>query len=109
VHATPIKQRLISALAAVARESDVAIISEGVENEHECLALGVLGCDVVQGYHIARPARDLTSPFELRVVPAPKVTVPTRQGGASQVDAVTGTRPKFSAGWSDPSQSETGT
>ncbi len=108
VHATPIKQRLVSALAAVARESDVAIISEGVENEHECLALGVLGCNVVQGYHIARPSRDLTNPFELRVVATAVPTAAPTGSTTTSPGAVTGTRPKFPAGWSEPS-SETGT
>jgi diguanylate cyclase (GGDEF)-like protein len=33
----------------------MAVVAEGVEDEETLLALGALGCDVVQGYHLARP------------------------------------------------------
>ena len=33
----------------------MAVVAEGVEDEETLLALSALGCDVVQGYHLARP------------------------------------------------------
>ena len=33
----------------------LAVVAEGVEDEETLLALSALGCDIVQGYHLARP------------------------------------------------------
>jgi EAL domain-containing protein (putative c-di-GMP-specific phosphodiesterase class I) len=33
----------------------LVVVAEGVEDSQTMAALGVLGCDVVQGYHLARP------------------------------------------------------
>ncbi len=33
----------------------LAVVAEGVEDEETLLALSSLDCDVVQGYHLARP------------------------------------------------------
>jgi EAL domain-containing protein (putative c-di-GMP-specific phosphodiesterase class I) len=39
----------------LARNLDLMVIAEGVEDEVTIEMLGDLGCDVVQGYHFARP------------------------------------------------------
>jgi EAL domain-containing protein (putative c-di-GMP-specific phosphodiesterase class I) len=33
----------------------LVVVAEGVEDQQTMAALGALGCDVVQGYHLARP------------------------------------------------------
>lgn len=64
VHLHPIKQRLVRAMVAVARESAVEVIAEGVECDSERAALSDLGCELVQGYFIARPEPRFARPFD---------------------------------------------
>jgi EAL domain-containing protein (putative c-di-GMP-specific phosphodiesterase class I) len=52
----PVKQRLVRSLNDLCRESGTKIIGEGVETEAEARVLVDLGCDLLQGYLIARPA-----------------------------------------------------
>lgn len=63
IHKTPLKQRLVRALAVVARDGDIDVVAEGVENEEELLSLGVLGADLIQGYYLARPSREFVDPL----------------------------------------------
>jgi len=56
VHESPIKQRLIASMAGVCKESGTLVVAEGVEVEAERQALIDLGCDLLQGYLIGRPA-----------------------------------------------------
>lgn len=51
----PMKQRLIRALAGLCHEQGTQVIAEGVETEAEAQTLVELGCDLLQGYLIARP------------------------------------------------------
>jgi EAL domain-containing protein (putative c-di-GMP-specific phosphodiesterase class I) len=57
IEASPIKRKLLSAVAALANDLKVQFIAEGVETEteHECVAS--LGAHAVQGYLFARPGR----------------------------------------------------
>jgi EAL domain-containing protein (putative c-di-GMP-specific phosphodiesterase class I) len=52
----PIKQRLIKSILELCRGAGVSVIGEGVETEAEEKVLVDLGCDLLQGYAIARPA-----------------------------------------------------
>jgi len=52
----PMKQRLIRSITQLCRDQNIAVIGEGVETEAECKVLVDLGCDLLQGYLIARPA-----------------------------------------------------
>ncbi len=52
----PMKQRLIKSVTDLCREQDITIIGEGVETEAEAQVLVDLGCDLLQGYLIAKPA-----------------------------------------------------
>jgi EAL domain-containing protein (putative c-di-GMP-specific phosphodiesterase class I) len=49
------KQRLIGSVTQLCREQGTRVIGEGVETEAEAQTLVELGCDLLQGYLIARP------------------------------------------------------
>lgn len=57
VDSVPVKQRLIESMASVCRDMGILVVGEGVETRHERDTLVALGCDLFQGYAIARPAR----------------------------------------------------
>jgi len=57
IHGTPTKQRLVRAMTSLSRELGAHVVAEGVENEDELKCLVDLGCDLLQGYHFARPTR----------------------------------------------------
>lgn len=51
-----LKQRLIRSVTQLCNEQGTQVIGEGVETEAEAEVLVDLGCDLLQGYVIARPA-----------------------------------------------------
>jgi len=59
VHRSALKQRTIAALCRLCHEVGSVVVGEGVETleERECLV--TLGCDLLQGYLLGRPAREL--------------------------------------------------
>jgi len=59
----PMKQRLIKSVTDLCREQGTKIIGEGVETEAEAQVLVDLGCDLLQGYLIARPALPFCDPL----------------------------------------------
>ena len=62
IHESVIKQRLVRSLVVLARDMGMEVIGEGVEVDAERHTLAELGCDVLQGYFIARPGPDLPVP-----------------------------------------------
>ncbi|UCC57021.1 MAG: EAL domain-containing protein [Gammaproteobacteria bacterium] len=46
---------IVSAIIAMAHSLDLSVIAEGVENDKHLQLLRQMHCDMVQGYHIARP------------------------------------------------------
>jgi EAL domain-containing protein (putative c-di-GMP-specific phosphodiesterase class I) len=52
----PMKQRLIRSVTALCREQGIIVIGEGVETEAEATVLVDAGCELLQGYLIAKPA-----------------------------------------------------
>lgn len=52
----PMKQRLIRGVTEACRDQGTQVIGEGVETEAEAKVLVDLGCDLLQGYLIAKPA-----------------------------------------------------
>lgn len=62
VHRFPVRQRLVRALVSAAMELDVEVIAEGVETTDELDCLRALGCDLFQGYLLAKPAPSLAVP-----------------------------------------------
>ena len=61
LHAT--KRRVVGAIATLCRELGSRVIAEGVETEAELAAVRELGVDLIQGYLLARPARELAYPL----------------------------------------------
>ncbi len=59
----PMKQRLIRSITELCREQGTKVIAEGVETEAECKVLVDLGCDLLQGYLIAKPALPFCDPL----------------------------------------------
>jgi EAL domain-containing protein (putative c-di-GMP-specific phosphodiesterase class I) len=59
VHAEPIKQRLVRSICALGKDLGMQVIVEGVETAKERDKLVELGCDWMQGYHFAFPAKQL--------------------------------------------------
>lgn len=50
-----VDRTILLALTQVSRALGLKIIAEGIETEDQRLIAGVAGCDLFQGYHIARP------------------------------------------------------
>ena len=57
------KQRLIGSVTQLCREQGTQVIGEGVETEAEAQVLYDLGCDLLQGYVIARPGPAFVDPL----------------------------------------------
>jgi EAL domain-containing protein (putative c-di-GMP-specific phosphodiesterase class I) len=57
VHQDDIKSKLVAAMVSMCRDTQVAVIAEGVETAAERDALQGLGCDLLQGYLFAKPGR----------------------------------------------------
>jgi diguanylate cyclase (GGDEF)-like protein len=58
-HAGP-EEAIAAAIVDLARRLDLTTIAEGIETSSQLRRLASLGCDLGQGYHIARPAPDAT-------------------------------------------------
>jgi EAL domain-containing protein (putative c-di-GMP-specific phosphodiesterase class I) len=56
IEAHPVKQRLVESITQLCRDNGTQVIGEGVETAAEAETLIRLGCDLLQGYLIARPA-----------------------------------------------------
>jgi diguanylate cyclase (GGDEF)-like protein len=68
----PANQRhraLIDAVIVVARDLDLRVVGEGVEAENQASYLEEVGCDLLQGFHIAapQPGHRLTAEWSQRV------------------------------------------
>ena len=61
-HDNVIKQRTIGALAKLCHELRCTVVAEGVETVEERDCVTQLGCDLLQGYLLGRPVRDLPKP-----------------------------------------------
>ncbi|MEM6661940.1 MAG: EAL domain-containing protein [Pseudomonadota bacterium] len=51
----PVRRALVKSIIEIGKSLDVRIIAEGVETEAQASILGMLGCDVLQGYLFAKP------------------------------------------------------
>lgn len=55
VHQRPQQQKLIKAMLRLAHALQIRTVAEGIESVHERTVLLDMGCDVLQGFGIARP------------------------------------------------------
>jgi EAL domain-containing protein (putative c-di-GMP-specific phosphodiesterase class I) len=58
----PVKQQLVSSVTSLCRDQRILVIGEGVETAAEAETLIRLGCDLLQGYFIARPGPPFPDP-----------------------------------------------
>lgn len=56
MHSTPSKRKLVSSIAAVCHELRIKTVAEGVEDHKDLVAARTMGCTLLQGYLLARPA-----------------------------------------------------
>lgn len=54
---SPLKQRIIRSLTDLCHDMDIQVIAEGIETDAERDILVELGCDLLQGYLVAKPGR----------------------------------------------------
>ena len=60
---------MVRSTIALAHESGMKVVAEGVEDEACFRLLGGMGCDTAQGYHLGRPmaAEAVTALLDLRL------------------------------------------
>jgi EAL domain-containing protein (putative c-di-GMP-specific phosphodiesterase class I) len=58
----PVKRRVVSAIATLCRELGSRVVAEGVETQAELRTLRDTGIELIQGYLLARPTRELAVP-----------------------------------------------
>jgi len=58
----PTKRRVVGAIATLCRELGSRVVAEGVETEAEFRTLRDLGIELIQGFLLARPTRELAVP-----------------------------------------------
>jgi EAL domain-containing protein (putative c-di-GMP-specific phosphodiesterase class I)/ActR/RegA family two-component response regulator len=61
IHNEPTKQKLVETMARLCGELGILVIAEGVETAPERDALATTGCDLMQGYHFAKPGAPFPS------------------------------------------------
>ncbi|HEY7513920.1 MAG TPA: EAL domain-containing response regulator, partial [Vicinamibacteria bacterium] len=52
----PVKQRLIGSMATLCKEFGIMVVAEGIETPTERTTVTALGCDLLQGFLVGRPA-----------------------------------------------------
>lgn len=62
IHRAPMKQRIVSSMLSLCRDSSILAIAEGIETVEERDALAGLGCDLMQGYLFGRPGKPFPLP-----------------------------------------------
>ena len=62
IDSSPVKQKLVRAISALANDLRIQLIAEGIETPAERDCVTALGADALQGYLFARPARGFPIP-----------------------------------------------
>jgi EAL domain-containing protein (putative c-di-GMP-specific phosphodiesterase class I)/CheY-like chemotaxis protein len=62
IESSPVKQKLVRAIAALATDLRIRLIAEGIETPAERDCVTALGADALQGYLFAKPARGFPTP-----------------------------------------------
>ena len=61
VHRSMVKQKLVRSMTSLCADMGIAVVAEGVEIQEERDAVVDLGCDLLQGYCLAKPGRPFPS------------------------------------------------
>lgn len=64
-HLSELKRKLIGSITTLCREMDIRVVAEGIETTDELSVIRDAGCDLLQGYLLARPG-----------LPFPEITWP---------------------------------
>lgn len=56
IHISAIKRRVVESMVEACHDLDILVVAEGVETEDELIACREIGCNLLQGYFIAKPA-----------------------------------------------------
>jgi EAL domain-containing protein (putative c-di-GMP-specific phosphodiesterase class I) len=84
------KWLIVRTIATLAHSLGIRVIAEGVETEHDLLGCRAAGCDLAQGYFVARPTTDVATlreayaPNALRYYPR-EATPDTRPSPCARV------------------------
>jgi EAL domain-containing protein (putative c-di-GMP-specific phosphodiesterase class I) len=62
IHTSPIRQRLVRSLTELCRSLSIQVVAEGIETLDEWKVAVDLGCDLLQGYLIGKPAFPFPTP-----------------------------------------------
>jgi EAL domain-containing protein (putative c-di-GMP-specific phosphodiesterase class I) len=57
LHKSPVKRKVVRSMTALFKDMGVTVVAEGIEVVEERDTLVELGCDLLQGYLLARPGR----------------------------------------------------
>ncbi|MEJ5915390.1 putative bifunctional diguanylate cyclase/phosphodiesterase [Pseudokineococcus sp. 1T1Z-3] len=83
-HTSPRRALLVAAVVQLSRAMGLGVVAEGVETAEQAEALRALGCDLFQGYHLARP--EPLAALAARLESTPAATTPgSRTPGAAHV------------------------
>jgi EAL domain-containing protein (putative c-di-GMP-specific phosphodiesterase class I)/CheY-like chemotaxis protein len=58
-HESVTRQRIVSSVVTLAREMSMRVVAEGIETDGELACVRRLGCDLLQGFRLARPSAEL--------------------------------------------------
>ena len=79
------KRHLVKSTVNLAHVLGIRVIAEGVETEAEFVACRDCGCDLVQGWYIARPQTDMSA---LQAVYAPVARAATGRRSSASLDSI---------------------
>jgi EAL domain-containing protein (putative c-di-GMP-specific phosphodiesterase class I) len=80
IHRDPARQTIVSAIVGMARQLDVVVLAEGVEETEEYVVLRAAGINLFQGYLFGKP----------EIGRLPPVRLPGREGGTVSSPAALG-------------------
>jgi EAL domain-containing protein (putative c-di-GMP-specific phosphodiesterase class I) len=60
-HESPVQRRVIESMTTLCKEMNIQVVAEGVETSEERVCMQQAGCDLLQGYLFAKPARPFPS------------------------------------------------
>jgi EAL domain-containing protein (putative c-di-GMP-specific phosphodiesterase class I) len=61
IHSNKVKQKLVRSITALCADMGIAVVAEGIEVQEERDAIIDLGCDLLQGYLLAKPGKPFPS------------------------------------------------
>ncbi len=77
------QRKLVRSIIDIGRSLNILVTAEGVETMEHARILGDLGCDVLQGYALARPMPALQIPSFIRAAGWRLAAIPSRAGHAA--------------------------